>query len=103
MYNTQTTPNDTPTAMTDIERFKNIAEEMFALYKRKNADYGDSYHKLFQEYGAYPNLIRLEDKLNRLKQLLRGGTRSVTDESVIDTITDLANYAILFRIELEKL
>lgn len=71
------------------------------LYRRKNADYGDSFGKSFAEYGMSMPCIRLEDKLNRLKALTRSGNAQVKDESIQDTLLDLANYAIMTVIEMQ--
>lgn len=46
--------------------------------------------------------IRLDDKLNRLKSFAKKQDMQVTDESVIDTLTDLANYAIMTIMELKE-
>ena len=43
--------------------------------------------------------IRLEDKLQRVKNLVRNGGAAVNDESIDDTLLDLANYAIMTLIE----
>lgn len=76
-----------------------ICSELTALYERKNHDYGDSFGKSFKEYGMAMPCIRLEDKLNRLKALTRSGNQQVSDESIDDTLMDLANYAILTLVE----
>lgn len=78
-----------------------ICQQLNDLYRRKNADYGDSFGKLFAEYGMVMPCIRLEDKLNRLKALTRKGDAQVQDESVTDTLLDLANYAIMTVIEMQ--
>ena len=44
--------------------------------------------------------IRLDDKLNRLKSLAKNSAQ-VRDESIRDTLLDLANYAIMTVIEME--
>ena len=47
--------------------------------------------------------IRLEDKLNRLKSLtVNNKAQQVNDESIEDTLLDLANYAIMAVMELKK-
>lgn len=71
------------------------------LYKRKNADYGDSFGKSYQEYGMTMACIRLEDKLNRLKSLCKQEAQ-VQDESLEDTLMDLANYAIMTLVERKR-
>ena len=46
-------------------------------------------------------LVRLHDKLNRLDTLLLRGNQKVKDESIEDTLRDLAGYAILELVERE--
>ena len=80
------------------ERFCN---DLNAMYAHKNSDYGDSFAKSLAEYGMVMPCIRLEDKLNRLKALtVYNNTRKVSDESIEDTLMDIANYAIMTLIEL---
>jgi hypothetical protein len=83
--------------------FKSIVDSMFTTYQKKNADYGDSFTKLFQKFGMQSVLIRLMDKYNRLESLSAPGKNAkVNDESLEDTLLDLANYAILTVMELRK-
>lgn len=87
--------------MNKVETHKSICEALNALYERKNHDYGDSFGKSFKEYGMAMPCIRLEDKLNRLKALTKDKAK-VSDESVEDTIMDLANYAIMTLVEMKR-
>ena len=87
--------------MNKIEKHKKICESLNALYEAKNADYGDSFGKSYKEYGLTMSLIKLEDKLNRLKSLNKSKSAKV-EESIEDTLADLANYAIMTLIELEE-
>lgn len=82
-----------------VELHSRICDELTALYERKNHDYGDSFAKSFTEYGMAMPCIRLEDKLNRLKALTRSNEQKVSDESIDDTLMDLANYAIMTLVE----
>ena len=82
------------------ERHRKICEELNDLYSRKNADYGDSFSKSYAEFGPVMSAIRLGDKLTRVKALVRG-RQQVNDESVRDTLMDLANYAIMTVIEMD--
>lgn len=82
-----------------IKLHSHICSDLTALYERKNHDYGDSFGKSFKEYGMAMPCIRLEDKLNRLKALTRNGNQQVSDESIDDTLMDLANYAIMTLVE----
>ena len=87
--------------MTKVETHRSICEALNALYERKNHDYGDSFGKSFKEYGMAMPCIRLEDKLNRLKALTKDKAQ-VSDESIEDTIMDLANYAIMTLVEMQQ-
>lgn len=86
---------------TKVEQFREICERMARLYERKNADYGDSFHKTFELEGLAMSRIRLMDKLNRFCTLTRKGGQQVNDESIKDTLLDLANYAIMTVMEME--
>lgn len=76
-----------------------ICSELTALYERKNHDYGDSFAKSYEKYGMVMPCMRLEDKLNRMTQIVLNGNQQVSDESLEDTIVDLANYAIMTLVE----
>ena len=76
-----------------------ICTELNNIYVAKNHDYGDSFGKSYAEYGMTMACIRLEDKLNRLKSLTKFGSQQVIDESIEDTLLDLANYAIMTVVE----
>ena len=84
---------------TKAKRFREITENMADLYERKNKDYGDSFGKLNNEFGEIAGLIRLSDKLNRLKMLV--DSTAEVNESKKDTLIDLANYAIMQLMWLE--
>ena len=85
--------------MNKVQTHEAICKELNALYARKNADYGDSFGKSFKEYGLTMACIRLEDKLNRIKAL-RTKEAQVNDESILDTLMDLANYSIMTLVEM---
>lgn len=80
-------------------------DEIFENLKRilisKNSDYDNSFSLTFQEYGLESSYIRLTDKLNRLKNLIKNDAE-VKDEKVIDTLYDLTNYCILTILELRR-
>ena len=79
----------------------NICEELTALYRKKNHDYGDSFHITYEKWGLPMAAIRLSDKLQRFETLIRKESE-VKDESIRDTLIDLANYAILTVMELDR-
>lgn len=89
------------TTKTKVQMHREICEEINDLYARKNHDYGDSFHQTFVEEGMAMARIRLGDKFNRFKTLSRSGEQKVGDESIRDTLIDLANYAIMTVLEME--
>lgn len=70
------------------------ANELAELLVRKNHDYGNSVQEQFDEYGLDSILIRLDDKMRRLKSL-RSKDPQVVGESLQDTLQDLSGYALL--------
>ena len=87
--------------MDKVSMHKNLCEEINNIYKKKNHDYGDSFHTTYTEEGMVMPRIRLSDKLNRFKALTRNPVQEVDDESIRDTLLDLANYALMTVIEMD--
>ena len=85
-----------------VKEFLSICREMADLYDAKNWDYGDSFGKSFEEWGMTMPCIRLTDKLNRLCSLTKNSSQRVQDESIEDTLKDLATYSIMTLIELRR-
>lgn len=90
-------------ADTKVDKHALICKEIHDLYVQKNQDYGDSFHQTFMEEGMAMARIRLGDKLSRFKSLTRSGIQQVKDESIRDTLIDLANYAIMTVLELDTM
>lgn len=86
----------------NVARHRKIVMGLNELYAKKNADYGDSFHETFKEEGMAMARIRLSDKLNRFKSLTRGKSQQIADESIRDTLLDLANYAVMTVIEMDR-
>lgn len=84
--------------MNKVEAHKKICEELNKVYEAKNHDYGDSFARVRAQYPQSIN-IRLWDKLLRLDQLNNGVKAQVKDESIEDTLLDMANYCIMEVIE----
>ena len=87
--------------MNKVDRFKQITDEMVKLYEKKNSDYGNSIHDTYMKYGAVAYLVRMEDKINRVRSLTQNNNQKVEDEKIHDSLVDLANYSILMLLELE--
>jgi hypothetical protein len=89
------------TVVINSEQYKKLLQEKYDVYVRKNKDYGNSFEEQYNEYGLLSAIIRLDDKLRRLKQL-RENKANVKDESIRDTALDLANYADMLVMVLDK-
>lgn len=87
--------------MNKVEKHREICNYLTELYESKNHDYGDSFHESFVEDGLVMSKIRLGDKYNRFKSLIKKNEQKVLDESIRDTLLDLANYAIMTVIEMD--
>lgn len=86
--------------MNKIQLHEDLLKQMHDLYIRKNHDYGDSVHDTYVKYGLTSFLVRMEDKLNRVRTLDKNRENvKISDEKIEDTLIDLANYAILAVIE----
>ena len=88
------------------ERFHEIVNEMVELHGRKNRDYaGGDYLSNFlmcEKHMGVPAwkgcIIRLSDKMASIMNVARDDETSVGDETITDTLMDLAVYAIITRI-----
>ena len=87
-----------PSPPNRIEQMQKIHDDALEVFRRKNADYGDS----FATYGIIGILIRIEDKLRRAISINKNGVTLVKDESFRDTLLDLHNYAAMGLMLLEE-
>ena len=76
------------------ENMQNAHDELLQTFVNKNADYGNSFESSLEEYGLIAALIRMEDKMGRLRTLIKSEAK-VKDESISDTLRDLSNYALM--------
>lgn len=81
--------------------YEQVLDELKDIYKRKNHDYGDSFAILYKKFGLQSVIIRLWDKLLRLETLTKEDAQ-VKDESIQDTLKDMANYCIMTLAEMKK-
>lgn len=90
--------------MNDVQRFGRIQVELCDTFKSKNADYGNSFSQLYQEFGdngIITAAVQISHKYHRFMNLAKG-TPTKVNESLRDTLLDLANYCILTVMELDK-
>ena len=79
-----------------FKEFLQITKDMYELHVKKNNDYGTDNIGALGEKGIY---VRIWDKVSRLKELVwESKEQKVKDESINDTLTDLAIYSIIMLI-----
>lgn len=79
------------------------ADKNLQMLDKKQADYGDENLK---EYGFHGVMVRMSDKMARIKNLLRGDLVNVparVDEAIDDTLLDLSNYALIAYVMRRKI
>ena len=89
--------------MNNLIFHKNLCDELNKTYEQKDKRYGSSFSHSYKKYGKISALTRMSDKWNRLENLmLNPELNNDKTESLIDTLKDLANYALMTVIELEE-
>ena len=78
----------------EVIQFANEAKQCVELYSRKNHDYGNSFDKGMDNIGIVYGVGRIYDKMNRLITLTKKEAQ-VKDESIDDTLRDLACYSMM--------
>lgn len=78
-----------------MEEYEKIVTETMELCIKKNKDYGSSVQDTYERFGDVSYLVRITDKYNRICSLL-DKKAEVKDESIDDTIRDMANYCFLW-------
>lgn len=84
------------------DKFKEITDSMLQTYIKKNKDYGDSFSNSLNEFGLVAAVTRIGDKFNRIKSLIKKEEIQVKEESIADTLLDMANYCIMTKMWLEN-
>lgn len=88
--------------MTKTDKHIKLCNDLHELYVRKNAAYGDSFGETFKKLGIISAVTRISDKYNRLVNLATHPDIDQNDESIRDTLQDLANYALMTIMELDE-
>ena len=96
-----------PTREWYLELHKSLCNRMIEITARKNADYtgGSADNDAFANFRQVERLgicsteagflTRMTDKMSRINSFVKKGELKVKDESVEDTLLDLANYCLL--------
>ena len=85
----------------NVVSFRAIQDKLVNIYAKKNHDYGDSFNEGCNELGVGYAFSRIFDKTKRFQTLAKGIMNNnlsieVQDETIEDTIMDLANYCIMY-------
>lgn len=103
--------NETNALYTPYEqKYMDVINKLKETFLKKNYDYGSSVKKnydKFEVYGKNEGLKyvfgRIAEKHDRLENLIYGDhANQVTDESIEDTLLDMANYAILAAVSIQE-
>lgn len=89
-----------------VQEFKKIQKEMFETFCKKQRNYGPGNisvgSNLETEEDVHVSMtglwFRMNDKINRLKQLVVKGQPDEVGESIQDTFEDLSVYGIIAQI-----
>lgn len=85
----------------NVLSFRAIQDKLVNIYAKKNHDYGDSFNEGCNELGVGYAFSRIFDKTKRFQTLAKGIMNNnlsieVQDETMEDTIMDLANYCVMY-------
>ena len=77
----------------------NAMHDTFVL---KNKKYGNSFEISLDKYGMIAALTRISDKFNRAENLILTGDAGTNDETLTDTLLDLANYCVMTAVYMKN-
>lgn len=86
----------------EVCKFEELCLELSDLFAEKNRRYGNSFAEQFKKRGLVMSAIRIEDKFRRFDELVSNPTDDGGDESIEDTLKDLANYSIMTLMALRE-
>lgn len=89
-------------AKVNEENMKNTFKNMLETFVFKNKKYGNSFEVSLDKYGSIAALTRISDKFNRIENLILSNDSGTADETVIDTLLDMANYCVMTAIYMEN-
>lgn len=87
--------------MDRLEAHKQLLNQIHETYIQKNRAYGNSFDQSCDDFGITAAMVRMSDKWNRLKTLTKNPDIPQGDESVKDTLLDLANYCVMTYLYLD--
>lgn len=77
-------------------------DEMKGLFFEKNKKYAGSFETSLNKYGLLASLVRVSDKFNRFENLVLSGDMGTQDETLIDTLVDMATYCVMTAVYIKE-
>ena len=93
---------DPEKASNKILSHKTLCDNLHDTYIIKNRAYGDSFGETYRKLGIISAITRMSDKWNRLMTLATNRDIDENDESIRDTLMDLANYCLMTVMEIDN-
>ena len=90
-----------PVLSDKVQSFMDITTNMAKTYAAKNHDYGNSFEQSCDKFGIIASVVRLGDKMNRIESLTTKEAE-IKEESIKDTLLDLATYSVMTLMWLNK-
>lgn len=84
-----------PKVSNNLSYISKTALEVAELVNKKNHDYGKSFDKSVDKYGAAAYFLRIADKISRA-ETLSNKDALVLDEKIEDTLKDIIGYTLLY-------
>lgn len=97
-----TTQESTIINLTKNERHQQLCEDIHNMYVKKNAAYGDSFSRVYDELGLVSAVTQISHKYHRLINLVKNPDVDNIGESIEDTLIDMANYCMMTYLEMTK-
>ena len=102
LNNTQDKTPDDISDNSQLKMHKDICDGIHNTYIQKNRAYGNSFSDTYEKLGIISAVTRITDKYNRLVNLSMNPDIDNGDESIKDTLLDMANYCIMTVMEIEE-
>ena len=91
----KTPKKSVPKVSNNLSYISKTALEVAELVNKKNHDYGKSFDKSVDKYGAAAYFLRIADKISRA-ETLSNKDALVLDEKIEDTLKDIIGYTLLY-------
>jgi len=76
-----------------FDAWKDEVDKLLILFQKKHESYGPDN---ISATGINGIIIRMWDKINRLRRrIIENNPETLTDEQLVDSLADIANYAII--------